>query len=283
LDLGYDTRSFVVALTERDEAGARGAEVLLDALEHAGASAGAATSELAVLLDERAGAEVAREAEDRGFAIILAADDRSQERFVLAHDEDFGHRIEDLDPTLTAVRVRWHPDDAPEIKKSRALGLTKVGAWLHETDRALLIELDVPPTDADLASVDGDLDRYRRQTHPAHVRAAIRGIRELGVEADLWAVGGAPDAAEAAALGELVRDAGRDAVSVLLSDPAAGDEVIRACASAAAYRGVVFGPELWAAELRANLDGEGTREDAARAIGDRFAHIIDLYTAAQPA
>lgn len=281
--LGSDTRWFVVALTEHDLADRRGAEVVLDALEQAGATAGVAASELAVLVDDRAGAEVAREAEDRGFAIVLAADDRRQERLALAHDDDFGSRIEDLDPALTAVRLRWHPDDAPEIKKSQARGLTKLGAWLHETDRALLIELDVPPTDADLAGVDGDAERYHREIHPAHAREAIREIRELGAEADLWAVAGSPDPADAASLGDLVRDAGRDAVSVLIGDATVGDDVIRACASEAAYRGVVLGPDLWATELRANLDGEGTRADAARAIGDRFAHIIDLYTAAQPA
>lgn len=284
LALGYDTRSFVVALTEHDLADRRGAEVVLDALEHAGATAGVASSELAVLVDDRAGADVAREAEDRGFTIVLAADDRRQDRFALAHDEDFGSRIEDLDPTVTAVRLRWHPDDAPEVKKSQALGLTRLGAWLHETDRALLIELDVPPTDADLASVDGDAERYRRRVRPGHAREALREVRELGVEADLWAVPGSADAADAAALGELVRDAGRDRVSVLVGDATAGDDdVIRACASAAAYRGAVLGPDLWATELRADLDDEGTRAEAARAIGDRFAHIIDLYTAAQPA
>lgn len=283
LALGYDTRSFVVALTEHDLADRRGAEVVLDALEHAGATAGVASSELAVLVDDRAGADVAREAEDRGFTIVLAADDRRQERLALAHDDDFGSRIEDLDPALTAVRLRWHPDDAPEVKKSQARGLTKLGAWLHETDRALLIEVDVPPTDGDLAGVDGDVEGYRRRVRPGHAREALREIRELGVEADLWAVPSSADPADAVTLGELVRDAGRDRVSVLIGDAAAGDDVIRACASVAAYRGAVLGPDLWATELRADLDDEGTRAEAARAIGDRFAHIIDLYTAAQPA
>lgn len=280
--LGYDTRSFVLALADLDPADGRGAEVLLDALEHAGASAGVPATELAVLVGDGVGSDVAREAEDRGFTILLAADDRRQERLALAHD-DFGSRIEDLDPVLTAVRLRWHPDDAAEVKKSQALGLTKLGAWLHETDRALLIEVDVLPTEADLAGVGGDPERYRREIGPAHAREAIREIRELGTEADLWAVAGSPDPADAVALGELVRDAGRDQVSLLVGDVAGDDDIIRACASVAAYRGVLLGPDLWATELRANLDDEGTRADVARAIGDRFAHIIDLYTAAQPA
>src|SRR5690606_28794597 len=105
--------------------------------------------------------------------------------------------------------------------------------------------LEVPPTDDDLGAVGGDVARYGREVRPGRVRDAIGEIRDLGTEADVWAVAAPADAAEAEALGALVREADRDAVAVL-ARPGSGegvDQRIRAAAAVDAYRGLVLDPE----------------------------------------
>ncbi|WP_052665264.1 2-deoxy-5-keto-D-gluconate 6-phosphate aldolase domain-containing protein [Nitriliruptor alkaliphilus] len=262
MPLGYDRRLALLAL--EPGAGADTASVLLDALAHARDVAAVGADAVAVLLDPVLAAELAPVAMTRGLSVVLEVDDRDQERFVLADGDGFAGPIEDLDPTLTAARVRWHPDDAPEVKKAQALGLTRLAAWLHETDRSLLLELVAP--------------RDRTQD-------ALREIRELGIDADVWSVPPPVDAADAARLGALLRDEGRDRVSALVRIGSVdhAEDVLRATAAVDAYRGVVFGPDLWSDELGAAAVDDGSREAAARRIGDRFAHIIDLSTAAPSA
>jgi myo-inositol catabolism protein IolC len=293
--LGYDGRLFLLALEDPRQPIAGGAQVpeevgdvaqvatvLLDAAEHAAAAAGRSPGELGVLVDAAFGEEVAADVRGRGLTLALPVDDRGEERFAFAHGDAFARHIEQLGPELSTVRVRWHPDDAPEVKKAQALGLTKLAAWLHETDRRLLVELLVPPTEDDLATVDGDLARYEAEVRGAHTRDAVREVRDLGIEPDVWSVAVAADAEEVRALSETIRDAGREGVAAVVRGlvPDDAEEVVRACATADAYRGAVFGPDLWSAELGALAAGARSREETVRAVGDRLAHLVAVHTAA---
>jgi myo-inositol catabolism protein IolC len=257
--------------------------VSLDALERACTVGSVPTARVVVLVADADAATATEQVRARGFSLALALDDRDQERFTLAHGEDFARPVEELAPDVCAVRVRWHPDDEPDVKKAQALGLTKLGAWLHETDRHLLIELTVPPTDADLEQVAGDVARYERDHRPGHTLDAVREIRDLGTEADLWSVPASADREAVAALDELVRDGGRDRVGVVVEvEPGTDDARLRAAAAAPAYRGVSLRSSSWSEELASVDAGALTHDEAARTIGDRLAAIIDLAAAAPP-
>lgn len=277
--LGYDRRLFLLPVEGSE------ADVVLDAAEHARAAAGLPAGEVAVLAAHDLDPAGLRDVTARGFTLALAVDDDAQERFALAGGDEFARPLEEHGPALCAARVRWHPDDAPEAKKAQALELTKLVAWLHETDRSLLLELASPPSGADLAAVDGDRGRDARERRPARTREAITELRELGVDADVWVVDAIVDRADAAALAELVTDAGRERVGVLVRTSAEEGlaDALRTSAALAAYRGVAFDPAQWSDELEACGAGERRREEVVRTIGDSLAATIDLYTAAQPA
>jgi 5-dehydro-2-deoxygluconokinase len=287
LVLGYDRRLFLLPLEQPGEPVAGrsdvpgGADVddlegvLLDALEHAATAAGIDVDEVAVLVDGTLGAEVAREVTARRLTLAVPVDDRAEERFTFAHGEGFARHIETLGPDLSSVRVRWHPDDDPDVKKEQALGLTKLAAWLHETERRLLVELLVAETDAGGAADVGGTSR---------VPEAVREIRGLGIEADVWSLPGPLDRDQAQALGEVVADEGRDRVAAIVRLQGIDriEPVAAACAGIPAYRGVVLGPDAWSTEVAALAAGEVGRDETVHAIGERLARTIELFSAAGP-
>jgi hypothetical protein len=207
------------------------ADVLLDAVEAARASAGLTVDEVGILLtDAAAEADLLEPCRSRGFAPVAVVEAADLGTFAFRHGDDFARHVESLGADLASARLRWHPEDDADRKKAQALGLTKLAAWLHETDRRLLVEVVVP------AAPEGD----DAGADPALVLDAIREIRDLGTEADLWAV---PHlAAVLPDLAAFARDEGRDAVALLDLVMAGGppDDV-----TAAAGDGIVLDHDAW--------------------------------------
>jgi myo-inositol catabolism protein IolC len=251
--LGNRGRSLLIGLQPRGAVGATtgtgAADVtgLLDAVDRARAAAGLDADRIGLLLTD-AEDDLVAAGRERGFvpvAVVEAAGDT----FAFRHGDDFAQHVERMGADLASARLRWDPDDDADRKKTQALGLTKLAAWLHETDRRLLLEVIVPTTTAD-ATLD-----------------ALREIRDLGTEPDLWAftteVTGFED------LDVLARDAGRDEAAVLalaldrVSDPLPPG------------RGVVLDHAAWAGALADDADDA---DDAiVRALG------LDPPAAAPPA
>jgi myo-inositol catabolism protein IolC len=154
--------------------------------------------------------------------------------------------------------------------------LAKLAAWVHETDRKLLLDLGVPPVDTDLEQADGDHTRYRTELRPGLVRRAVQEIRELGAEADVWVTEPTGTVDELAELSDLAREAGRDDVALLLAD-GTDDAGCRAAAGLTGYRGFVAGRSIWAEPLAA-LDAASTsRDEAVRAIEAAFRRRLEPF------
>jgi hypothetical protein len=223
---------------------------LLDTVDAVRSDLGLAPSDVGVLLadaDRDAAALVA--CRERGFATVAVLERPGAGTLELRQGDDFADHVERLGADLASARLRWHPDDDADHKKAQALTLTRVAAWLHETGRRLLLEV-VVPGEGDDATPDAEV-----------VRRAVREIRELGTEADRWAVvhGGRT----ASDLVELARDGGRDHVEVF-------DLILRGSAGPAATAGTVVDHAAWCADLpRDHDDARATAERALRhAAGD---------------
>ena len=127
----------------------------------------------------------------------------------------------------------------------------------------------MPAEEAQLASVDGDTDRYDAELRPELMRRAIAELQDAGVEPDIWKIEGVDETADCERIAEQCRAGGRDGVvCVVLGRGADDDKVdhwLRAGAPVEAYVGFAIGRSIWGAPLRGFLDGDLAREDAARA------------------
>lgn len=300
--LGYDHKLFILAFDHRGSFKKKfdvGADptpeqqerledikhLVWEGFQRAADKAPVDKQQLGVLVDEEMGSKVAREASDSGFRLAMPVEKSGQKVFDFEFGDAFGEHIEAFDPDFSKVLVRWNPGDAAEDKKTQADRLSRLGAWLHERDRKFLFELLVPASDDDLAKVDGDQERYDRESRPELTLKAIREIRELGVEPDIWKIEGLDEQRHCEQLAELIREGGRDHVMAIVlgrgAEDARVDHWLTTGAPVEGYQGLAIGRSIWTGPVAAFLDGELDRDAAAERIGANFARFIEVYLGAE--
>ena len=130
------------------------------------------------------------EARRHGLKLAMPVEKSGQNEFDFEYGDDFGAHIEQFDPDFSKVLVRYNPEDDPELNQRQLERLKRLADWLHEHDRKFLFELLVPATDEQLASVDGDTDRYDAELRPELMRRAIAETQDFGCEVDIWKIEG---------------------------------------------------------------------------------------------
>ena len=206
-----------------------------------------------------------------------------QNEFDFEYDEDFGAHIEKFDPDFSKVLVRYNSDDPDTEMNQRQLArLKELADWLHANNRKFLFELLVPATDEQLASVDGDSDRYDAELRPELMRRAIEDAQNAGIEVDVWKIEGVDEQADAAMLAEQARSGeGREGVTcVLLGRGASTEKVeqwLREAAPVEGFIGFAIGRSIWWDALKGYLAEELDREAAASQIAENYLHFVRVY------
>ena len=137
-------------------------------------------------------------------------------------------------------------------------------------------------TDEQLASVDGDSDRYDAELRPELMRRAIEDAQNAGIEVDVWKIEGVDEQADAAMLAEQARSGeGREGVTcVLLGRGASTEKVeqwLREAAPVEGFIGFAIGRSIWWDALKGFLDEELEREAAASQIAENYLHFVRVY------
>ncbi|HEX6207911.1 MAG TPA: DUF2090 domain-containing protein [Actinomycetota bacterium] len=237
-----------------------------------------------VLVDEEYGTDVARKAKADGYRFAMPVEKSGQDEFDFEYGEEYGKHIEDFDPTFSKVLVRYNPEGDREMNARQLVRLKELGDWLHERDRLYLFELLVPATEEQLASVDGDADRYDREVRPRLMLDAIRDLHGGGVEPDIWKIEGLDKREDCEAVSELVRSDGRDGVACIVlgrgADDAAVDHWLRQGSGVPGYRGFAIGRTIWGPPVMDFVEGKVDRSEAASRIGQSYRRFIDVYEGA---
>jgi myo-inositol catabolism protein IolC len=253
-------------------------EGMLEAVNR-GAEAGAT----GVLVDEQFGSDIPKRAAEQGLRLAMPVEKSGQNEFDFDYGEDFAKHIDAFPTDFSKVLVRYNSDDPDTEMNERQLGRLKTLAdWLHEHDRKFLFELLVPATDEQLASVDGDTDRYDAELRPELMRRAIEDIQNAGIEVDVWKIEGVDEQKDAAMLAEQARSgSGREGVTcVLLGRGASTEKVeqwLREAAPVDGFIGFAIGRSIWWDALKGFLGGDLDREAAAAQIAENYLHFVRVY------
>jgi 5-dehydro-2-deoxygluconokinase len=253
-------------------------EGMLKAVEE-GAEAGAT----GVLVDEQFGSDIPSRAREHGLKLSMPVEKSGQNEFDFEYGADFGAHISDFDPDFSKVLVRYNPDDPDTEMNGRQLGrLKELSDWLHAHDRKFLFELLVPATEEQLASVDGDTDRYDAELRPELMRRAIEDSQNAGIEVDVWKIEGVDEQSDAAMLAEQARSGpGREGVTcVLLGRGASTEKVeqwLREAAPVDGFVGFAIGRSIWWDALKGFLGNELERDAAAAKIAENYLHFVRVY------
>ena len=252
-------------------------EGMLKAVEQ-GAEAGAT----GVLVDEQFGSDIPEQAREHGLKLAMPVEKSGQEEFDFQYGEEFGAHIERYDPDFAKVLVRYNPDGDAAMNERQVRRLKELADWLHAHDRKFLFELLVPATDEQLASVDGDADRFDAELRPELMRRTIEASQAAGVEVDVWKIEGVDEQSDAAMLAEQARSGpGREGVTcVLLGRGASTEKVeqwLREAAPVDGFIGFAIGRSIWWDALKGYLGKDLDRETAVKQVADNYLHFVQVY------
>lgn len=302
MTLGYSGKLFILAFDHRgsfqkkmfgiegdpnDEETARiidAKSAIFDGFTRAIAE-GAPQSCAGVLIDEQFGADVARKARANGLILAMPVEKSGQNEFDFDYGAEFGAHIEEFNPTFSKVLVRYNPDGDAGMNERQTARLKELSDWLHANDRKFLFELLVPAEDDQLASVDGDAERYDTEVRPGLMLRTITTLQEAGIEADIWKIEGIDRREDCEAIAAQARSGGRDDVGcVVLGRGANAEKVehwLRQGAAVDGYIGFAIGRTIWWDALSGYLDGSLAREEAAAQISANYRRNIEVYEAAE--
>jgi myo-inositol catabolism protein IolC len=301
MDLGYSSELYILAFDHRGSFTKRfgvegeptsedyqrfadGKHLIFEGIE-AALARGADPSVTGALVDEQFGGptNVPQEAKDRGIKLAMPVEKSGQKEFDFEYGEDFGDHIERHDPDFSKVLVRYNPDGDTEMNERQAGRLRRLSDWLHANDRRFLFELLVPAEETQLASVDGDAQRYDAELRPDLMIRAIGELQDAGVEADVWKIEGVDERGDAERIAAQCRAGGREGVAcVVLGRGADNDKVdqwLRNGAPVDGYVGFAIGRSIWGDPLQGWIEGALSRDDAASQIADSYLRFIDVYKA----
>jgi myo-inositol catabolism protein IolC len=297
-ELGYEEKLYILAFDHRgsfekmvgDVSRVPGAKTLIwEGFQRAVAD-GAPKDAAGVLVDGQYGPDVAREAKAGGYKLAMPVEKSGQNEFDFEYGDAFGEKIEEFDPDFSKVLVRYNPEGDRTMNERQAKRLLRLSEWLHEHHRKFLFELLVPAEGAQLAGVDGDVDRYDAELRPQLMLETLLQLQNAGVEPDIWKIEGIDDREDCKEIAQLARRDGRDRVSCVVLGRGASDEKVdewlRAGSGVEGYIGFAIGRSIFAESVKAYAaDPDGFDRDAAVAkIAANYRRFIDVYEgAAAPA
>ena len=248
-------------------------------------SAGADAGETGVLVDEQFGSTVPAEAREKGLTLAMPAEKSGQNTFDFEYGEDFGEHIERFDPDFTKVLVRYNPEGDADANREQLDKLLRLSQWLRSKDRKFLFELLVPAEESQLASVDGDAERYDAELRPELMRQAIEEIQDAGIEADIWKIEGVDERSDCEMLVAQARTGGRDGVVCVVLGRGANDAKVDQWLTAAApvdgFVGFAIGRSIWWDPLKEYVDGKIERSAGAKRIAENYLRFISVYERAE--
>ncbi len=243
---------------------------------------GVARVSAGALVDEQFGADIARKAKADGLSLAMPVEKSGQDEFDFQYGDDFGGHIEEFDPTFSKVLVRYNPEGDEAMNARQSQRLKRLGDWLHGRDRRFLFELLVPAEPHQLEAMGGDEDRWDRQARPALMKRAIAELQQAGVEPDIWKIEGIDKREDCETIAAQCR-AGADRPNVACvvlgrgADDSAVDHWLRTGRGVSGYIGFAIGRSIWWDPLKAYVDGDAGRDDAAKRIAANYRRFIEVY------
>jgi len=245
-------------------------------------AAGAARDRTGVLVDERYGADVARLAKEAGLQLAMPVERSGREWFELEYGDDWLAHVDAFDPDYVKVLVRDNPAFDADRRAQQANDLAAVSTALHDAGRPFLVELLVPGTDGQQASVED----YDRDLRPGLVVQVVEYLQDHGVEADVWKLEGLDTREDAERVVAAARRGGRDDVRCIVLGRDAPEEQLdhwlRTAAPVDGFVGFAIGRSNWEEPLEDVVREHLDTEAAEQLIAANYRHFVDTWLEARP-
>lgn len=260
----------------------RGKHLIFDAVVRA-VERSPRPSSTGILVDEQYGGGIPPRAQAAGVTVAVCAE-RSGQEVVAFEYPDWQAHIAAIDPDYVKVLIRYHPDGDRDGNRTQQVRLAMLGEFLTTQRARYLLEIVIPPSDEDLARVDGDVDRIAGEIRTEQLVAAIEQLHDADVRPDIWKVEGIPHRSGCARVAEACGAGhGADVGIVVLGAGADADTVdtwLRAAATVRGYCGFAVGRSIWAPALEQRLAGDLTDEQFVERVADNYLRFVHAYVEA---
>lgn len=256
-------------------------QVIYDGFK-AAIQAGVARQKAGILVDERFGAAILRDAATNGCTTACPAEKSGQEEFDFEYGEDFAEHIEAFHPTFCKVLVRYNPESDRALNQRQAARLRRLSEFLRSQGRSrFMFELLVPPDKEQLDRLKGDKKAYDLELRPRLMVQTIQELQDAQVEPDVWKIEGLDRREDCEKVVAAARRGGRDQVGCIILGRGENDQKVREWLSTAAtvpgFIGFAVGrTSFWdpLVQWRAN---QITRDSAVAEIARRYREFVGIF------
>ncbi|NLE03891.1 MAG: DUF2090 domain-containing protein [Crenarchaeota archaeon] len=233
-----------------------------------------------MLVDEEFGKAVLVDAKARGFTFAMPVEKSGQNEFDFEYGQDFGKHIQEFDPTLVKVLVRYNTESDPVMNKCQLDRLKVLNDYLVSVQKPFLFELLVSATEAQLAQVAGAKDRFDSEIRPKLMIKSIEAIQAAGINPAIWKLEGVDKAEDAKAIVEQVQKDGRKAGVITLGRGESKENVQKWLAVGAKVTGIIgfaVGRTIFWQPLVEYRAGKIDRKTAVQKISQNYIELAQLW------
>jgi len=233
-----------------------------------------------LLVDEEFGASILKDAKKSGLTFAMPMEKSGQDEFDFEYGENYPMHIDEFDPVLVKVLVRYNPEDDVMMNKRQLMRLKSLSNYLQSIRKPLLFELLVPATKEQLAKLGEAKERYDRELRPKLMVEAIRQIQDAGVEPTVWKLEGVEKAADATAVVKAAQRDGRKAAVITLGRGESKEKVQEWLKVGARIHGIIgfaVGRTIFWEPLAEHKSGKLSRSAAVDKIAQNYSDFATLW------
>lgn len=233
-----------------------------------------------LLVDEEFGADVLREAKKSGLTFAMPMEKSGQDEFDFEYGEDYPMHIDEFDPTLVKVLVRYNPEGDTMMNKRQLERLRSLSDYLHSIRKPFLFELLVPATEKQLSKAGGSKETYDREVRPKLMIEAISQIQDAGVEPNVWKLEGVEKPADAKAVVKQAQRDGRKAGVITLGRGESKEQVQKWLKVGARIPGIIgfaVGRTIFWEPLAEHKAGKINKDTAIDKVAQNYLEFSNLW------
>jgi 5-dehydro-2-deoxygluconokinase len=233
-----------------------------------------------LLVDEEFGADILREAKKNGLTFAMPMEKSGQDEFDFQYGDKYPMHINEFDPILVKVLVRYNPEGDAVMNKRQLVRLKSLSSYLQSIRKPFLFELLVPATKEQLAKFSDSKEDYDRELRPKLMVEAIEQIQDAGVEPTIWKLEGVEKAAEAKAVVKAARRNGRKAGVITLGRGESKEKVqewLKVGAQIPGIIGFAVGRTIFWEPLAEHKAGKLDKQAATEGVARNYADFAKLW------
>jgi len=233
-----------------------------------------------LLVDEEFGADILKEAKKSGLTFAMPVEKSGQDEFDFEYGEDYPMHIEEFDPALVKVLVRYNPEGDMMMNKRQLQRLRSLSDYLQSIRKPFLFELLVPSTPKQLTQSGDSKETYDRETRPKLMPEAMREIQDAGVEPNIWKLEGVEKPEDARAVVRQAQRDGRKVAVITLGRGESKEQVQKWLKVGAKIQGIIgfaVGRTIFWEPLTEHKAGKLKRDATIEKIAQNYVEFSNLW------